>query len=172
MIDLFIFSISSWFSLGRLYLCKNLFISSRSLCQNGNFQESSIPGACATSVFASTVSHSWSLPPQETLQDPQVGLARLSCSHCFALGPSAHENLCVPSKSGVSISPSPAAFLHSSPTGLQSQMLWGLLLSLPDPQAGEPDVGLRTLTPVREPLWYNCFPVCGSPTWRVWNLII
>ena len=34
---------------------------------------------------------------------------------------------------------------------------------MPDPQGEEPD-GLRTLTPVGEPLQYNYFPVCGSPT--------
>ena len=33
-------------------------------------------------------------------------------------------------------------------------------------------MGLRTLTPVGEPLPYNYSPVCGSPTWGVWNLII
>ena len=43
---------------------------------------------------------------------------------------------------------------------------------MPDPQVGEPDMGLRTLTPVGELLQYNYSPVCGSPTWRVWDLII
>ena len=43
-------------------------------------------------------------------------------------------------------------------------MPWGLVLPLPEPQAGEPEVGLRTLTPVGEPLRYISFPVCGSPT--------
>ena len=33
-------------------------------------------------------------------------------------------------------------------------------------------MGLRTLIPVGEPLRYNYFPVCGSPTQRVWDLII
>ena len=32
-----------------------------------------------------------------------------------------------------------------------------------DPQAGEPDMGLRTLTPLGEPLRNNYFPVCVSP---------
>ena len=59
------------------------------------------------------------------------------------------------------------AMPSSRPTGLQSQMLWGLLLPMPGPQAGEPNVELRTLTPVGEPLWYNYFPVCGSLTWSV-----
>ena len=48
-------------------------------------------------------------------------------------------------------------------------MLWGLFLLMPDPQAGEPDVGL---SPTGELLRYNCSPVCGSPTWGVWDLII
>ena len=39
-------------------------------------------------------------------------------------------------------------FLQTKLTGLQSQILWGLLLPLPDPQAGESDVGLRTFIPV------------------------
>ena len=33
---------------------------------------------------------------------------------------------------------------------------------MPDPQAGEPDVGLRTLTFMEEPLQYNYFSVCVS----------
>ena len=68
------------------------------------------------------------------------------------LAPSVHEIFCAPSKSGVSVSPSPVELLHSCPSGLQSQMLWGFLLPMPDPQGGEPDVGLRTLTPVGKPL--------------------
>ena len=32
-------------------------------------------------------------------------------------------------------------------------MLWGLLLPVPDPQAGELEMGLRILTPVREPMY-------------------
>ena len=40
------------------------------------------------------------------------------------------------------------------------------------PQAGEPDVELRTLTPVGELLWYNYFPVCGWSTQQVWHLIL
>ena len=55
---------------------------------------------------------------------------------------------------------SPVELLRSSPAGLQSQMLWGLLLRMPDPQAGEPDGELRTLTPVGELLLYNYSPVC------------
>ena len=45
-------------------------------------------------------------------------------------------------------------FLWSNLAGLQSQILWGLFLSLPDPQAGNPDMVLRTLTAVGELMWY------------------
>ena len=79
----------------------------------------------------------------------------------FALGPSAHQILRAPCKSDVPVSPSPVEMLQLS---LQSQMLWELLFPKTDPQAGEPDMGLRTLTPVGEPLQYNYSPVWGSPT--------
>ena len=65
---------------------------------------------------------------------------------------------------------SPMEFLWSNPIGLQSQILRGLLLPLLDPQAGEPAIWLRTFTLVGELLWHDYFPVCGSPTWQVWDL--
>ena len=40
------------------------------------------------------------------------------------------------------------------------------------PQVGKPDVGLRTFTPVGGCLWYNCSPVCESPTQQLWDLIL
>ena len=51
----------------------------------------------------------------------------------FALGLSAHEILCAPFKSEVSVFPKPVELLQLSPTSLQSQMLWGLLFPMPDP---------------------------------------
>ena len=48
------------------------------------------------------------------------------------LSPRAREILCAPSKSGVSVSYNPLGHLKVSPTGLQSQMLWGLVF----PSAG------------------------------------
>ena len=53
--------------------------------------------------------------------------------------------------------------LQVNPGGLQSQMLWELIFPVPESWAGEPDMGLRTLTPVGEPLQYNP-PTCGSAT--------
>ena len=88
----------------------------------------------------------------------------------FALGPRVHEILCAPFKSEVSYFPSPVGLLQLSPAGFQSQMLWGLILLVLDLQTGEPDVGLRTLTAVGEPLQYNYSPgVCCPPKGEVWN---
>ena len=93
--------------------------------------------------------------------------------HCsFPLGPGAHKILCVPSRSGVSVSPSPVEILQSNPAGLQSQILWGFPVLLPDHQSGKPDLGLRNFTPVGEHLSFNHYPVWGSPTQQVWDLIL
>ena len=68
--------------------------------------------------------------------------------------------------------PSPVEVLQSNPSSLQSLILWEFPLPLPEPQVGKPDVGLRTFTPVGGLLWYNCSPVCESPTQRLWDLIL
>ena len=80
------------------------------------------------------------------------------------LGPDVHTTLCVLSKSGVSVSPSPAEVLQSNPPSLQSLILWEFLILLLEPQVGKPDVGLRTFTPMGGLLWYNFSPVYESPT--------
>ena len=46
------------------------------------------------------------------------------------------------------------------------------LLPLTDPQFGKPDMRLRTFIPVSGLLWYNCSPVCESPTQWLWDLIL
>ena len=61
----------------------------------------------------------------------------------------------MPSKSGVSVSPSPVEILQSNPASLQSLIIWEILLPVLEPQVGKPDVGLRTFTPVGGLLWYN-----------------
>ena len=48
----------------------------------------------------------------------------------------------------------------------------GILNPLLDPKAGMPDMGFRTFTTVAELLSYYCSPLCGSPTQRVWDLIL
>ena len=115
------------------------------------------------------VSHSY--PPP--LQHQEVGLVQSSMgSLLLPLGPDVHTTLCVPSKSGVSVSPSLAEVLQSNPARLQSLILWEFLLPLLDPQVRKPEVGLRTLTPVGGLLWYDCSPVCESPTQWLWDLIL
>ena len=120
--------------------------------------------------------HSVPQPPPPPAGDPPI-LAVGSCPVSYEVAsffpdPCVHNTLCAPSKSGVSVSPSPVEFQWSYPTGLQSQILWGLFFPLPDSQAGKPDVGLRIFTPMGELLWYNYFPVCVSPTWWIWDLIL
>ena len=56
----------------------------------------------------------------------------------------------VHSKSGVSVSPDSVELLQLSSVGLQSQMLWRLLLPMQDPQAGETGLELRTRTSAGE----------------------
>ena len=75
-------------------------------------------------------------------------------------------------ESEVYVPPNPVGLLQLSPTGFQSQMFWGLILLMLDLGLGSQTVGLRTLTPVEEPLQYNYSPVCGLPTPGGWDLII
>ena len=63
----------------------------------------------------------------------QAVLVQTAMESLLAMGPSACEILCGPSMSGVSASPCPVELLHTSPTGLLSQMLWRLLLPMPYP---------------------------------------
>ena len=119
------------------------------------------------------VSHSFPPPLQETLQHQQVSLVQSPMgSLLLPLGPDACTTLCVPSKSGVSVSLSPFEVLQSNPISLQCLILQEFLLWLPDPQVGKPDVWLRTFTPVGGLLWYKRSPVCGSPTQQLWDLIL
>ena len=78
-------------------------------------------------------------------------------------------------------------FLGSKAAGLQSYILWGLLLLLPDPQAGKPYTVLRTFTSVTElviniiafqfagcppdgyGIWFYC--TCALPTIFLWLLL-
>ena len=97
------------------------------------------------------------------------------------------HNLCVPSKSGVFVSPSPVKVLQSNPARLQSLILWGFLLPLPDPQVGKPDnvgsehalrwvdfCGIIVLQFVNHPpsgygVWFYCD--CALPTVSLWLLL-
>ena len=96
---------------------------------NGGLWEGShqgvLPRASAASVLVLTVRHSHPPPPlQKTLQHQQVGVVQSPMGSLLnPLGPDAHNTLCVPSKSGVSVSPSPVEVLQSNPASLQSLIL-------------------------------------------------
>ena len=125
----------------------------------GELTPMSTPWTSATSVLVPTVSHSHT--PASPGDPPRPAGRSGPGSYevtAFSLGPCEHKTLCAPSKSGVSLSLSPVEPLWSS---LQSQMLWGLLLLMPDPHAGESEVGLSTLPSVGESLRYIYFLVCG-----------
>ena len=89
----------------------------------------------------------------------------------FVMGPGAFESLCAPSPSIELLfyqllcsSRTPALFGH--------QMAWTLPYWMPVPQAEDPDMGLRILTPVGEYLLFSYSPVCDPATQVVWDLII
>ena len=71
-------------------------------------------------------------------------------------------SLCFPQSCGCPV---------SNPAGLQGQIPWVFPVPLSDPPAGKPDVWFRTFMKV-EFLWYYSSSVCGSPTRRVWDLIL
>ena len=90
---------------------------------NGGLWEVSCQGVLlrtsAASVLVLLVSHSHPPPLQETLQHLQVGLVQSPLgSLLLPLGPNVHTTLCLPSKSGVSVSPCPVRVLQSNPTTL------------------------------------------------------
>ena len=119
--------------------------------------------------------HGETQPSPPSAGDPPT-LAGRSCSVSYGslllpLCPDVHTTWCVPSKSGVSVSPSPVEFLQLNPASLQSLILQEFLLLFPDLQVGNPCVGLRTFTPVGGLLWYKCSPICESPTQQLWDLI-
>ena len=89
----------------------------------------------------------------------------------FSLGLGAHESLCVPSKSGVSVSPSPVKFLWSSPTGFKAKCSGGSPSQCQTPRLGSLMWGSELSL-----LWENLCDIIifqfGLPTWRVRDLII
>ena len=142
---------------------------------NGGLWEGShrgvLPQTSAASVLVPTMSDCCPPPLQDTLQHKQVGLVQ-SPLGSLLLPPwsDVHTALSVPSKSDVSVSPRPVQVLQPYPSSLL--IILEFLLTLPDPQVGKPDVGLRTCTPVGGLLWYNCSPVCESPTQQLWDFIL
>ena len=94
-----------------------------------------------------TMSHSHSLFSQEIPQELQSGLTQIPLESLLC---PETQRTCLSQKE--STSPSLMELLSTSPVGSQCQILWRLLLPMPDSQEWEPDIGLRTLTPMGEPL--------------------
>ena len=71
--------------------------------------------------------HSETEPPPTSAGEPPTLAGRSGSvsmgSLLLPLGPDAHTTFCVPSKSGVSVSPSPVEVLQSNPASLQSVIL-------------------------------------------------
>ena len=122
--------------------------------------------------------------PSNTSRQAWLSLLWGHCS--FPMGPDVHTTLCVPFKSGVSVSPSPVKVLQSSPSSLPSLILWEFFLLLPDPRLGsltwgsEPSLqwvdfcGISVLQFVSHPpnsygIWFYCD--CASPTVSLWLLL-
>ena len=112
-------------------------------------------------------------PPLETLQQvvliqSPVGALLLSsgswCTQDFACALQ-DWSLCFPESCGSLVIKS---HWPSRPDSLDQRIPSPLL----DPETGKPDAGFRTFTTVGELLWYYCSPVCGSPSWWVWDLIL
>ena len=101
------------------------------------------PRSSAASVYAPRLPPASSGGPPRFAGRSDPGSFQITA---FALDSRACEILCRPFKSGVSISRSPLALLKVSHAGLQSQTFWKLTFLVQDPQAWEPNVGLRLLT--------------------------
>ena len=104
----------------------------------------------------------WRLPDTQR----QVWLSLL-CGHCsFPLGSGVHKVLFVPSKT-LCFS-SPVDKLHNQVPLVSRSDSLGIL----SPFAGSPGWevcwGPRNFVTLWELFWYNCFPVCGSPTWQLY----
>ena len=144
---------------------------------NGDLQERLHQGrhsqTAAASATVPVLNSSWPMPPQNTVQHQQVTLVQSpveslllsSESYCLQGFVCALQDwsLCFPQSCGSSIIKS---FWPSRSDSL----------GIPSPAVRtpgwKPDVGFRIFTTVGELLWYYYFPVCGSPTWQVWDLFL
>lgn len=101
------------------------------------------PKMSASSIYDPRESRRRPLPPEETLQDPQVGRAQAAVQSCRC---HARELACaLPERSLLFLPPRPVGLLRSSRTGLHSQMR----SRCQTPPAAEPPMGLRAHAGVR-----------------------
>ena len=105
------------------------------------------------------------LPPTPLGDSPdqQVRLTQAPIT-ASTLDPGACESLCAPFKSTVSTSHSSLGLWRVSPAGLQSQMLWGLVFPVYDPQVMEPNMGSDPSLLGEDLCNGNYPPVCALST--------
>ena len=117
---------------------------------NGSFENSCqwVSLVISISVLVPTVSYCWPLSPQEILQDQWIGLTEAPAKSLLFLWVLVHTRACV------CVCPPRVEFLFLStlwsscdqaPLTFQSQVLWGLLFPVLEPQSGGPYMGLWTL---------------------------
>ena len=113
------------------------------------------------------------LPPQETLQDLQVVMARVMKALLSLVPVCVRPWTCPPRVESLF---SPVLWSSCTQTSLpfKAKYSGGSLLPMSDPQAWEPDMGPRTLIPVGELQWYKLFSRLwvADPGEGVWDLII
>ena len=102
----------------------------------------------------------WQASPSST-SGTDLGSFQITPS---VLGLRACEILLLLFKSRVSVSYSPLALSYASPTGLQSQMLWGLIFWC-NTGLGSPVWGLDPSLLGENLCNCDCSPFCMSPTW-------
>ena len=85
-----------------------------------------------------------------------------SCQPFFLLCILVHVMFCVYFINEVSISLIVIVLPKLSLAGFQNQMLWELIFPVQESLATEPNLELRTLIAVGDPLQYNYSPVCGG----------
>ena len=106
--------------------------------------------------------------PKEATVDPLLtetpGHSRASLvqsllgSLLLSSGVLGHTKVCLcPARVGFS---SPSEVRSTNLSDLQSQIPWGLSISIPDPHIVKSIVGPGTFATVQELLWYNCSSVC------------
>ena len=149
-----------WSSRGVYWLCGRV---------NGDLQEdlhqrtpSRIPAVSALIPVAATADPRLHRSPPTLAGRSGSVSSRGTAPFCWVL---VHTSFVCALEEWISVSLSLVEFLQSSHVSLQSQMLWGPLLPMSDPQTKEPEIGPSALTLVGEPLQYNYFSVCGLPTW-------
>lgn len=127
--------------------------------------------ACPSTVSVPPVWATATLPLQEAVETSRLVLAQSSHQiAAFPLGPCVLR-LCM-CLLGVSLYfPQSTGLLTVCPVYSPKPDVQGTHLPSAGLQAEESDMRLQNC-PVRELLQPNYFPVCGSPTWGVWDLII